>query len=85
MARDAGGEATARWLLGTGQGAHNREVLGGQIVVEHYENEANSVQNLYGEGPLTALFRLHKQSSGGGHEVDHWARLQSWVPRVPEA
>ena len=32
---------------------------------------------------MAALFRLHKQSSEGGHEVDHWSCLQSWIPRVP--
>eukprot|EP00959_Pyramimonas_sp_CCMP1952_P299439 6263004-Pyramimonas_sp.AAC.1 len=67
MARDAGDEATAARLLKTGREAHAGfdeikyvcEVLGGQIVVEHYEDTKHSVQSVYGNGPLRALFRLH--------------------------
>ncbi|CAK0891385.1 unnamed protein product [Prorocentrum cordatum] len=92
MARDAGDEATAARLLKTGREAHAGfdeikyfcEVPGGQIVVEHYEDTKHSVQSVYGNGPLRALFRLHTQSSEDGHEVDHWSCLQSWIPRVPE-
>ncbi|CAK0861021.1 unnamed protein product [Prorocentrum cordatum] len=91
MARDAGDEATASRLLKTGREAYPGfdemnyfcEVLGGQIVVEHYEDTNNSVQSVYGDGPLVALFRLHKQSGDGGHVVDHWSCLQSWIPRAP--
>ncbi|CAK0822133.1 unnamed protein product, partial [Prorocentrum cordatum] len=91
MARDAGDEATASRLLKTGREAYPGfdemkyfcEVLGGQVVVEHYEDTKHSVQSVYGDGPLVALFRLHKQSSEDGHEVDHWSCLQSWIPRVP--
>ena len=91
MARNAGDEATASRLLkprqegypGVDEMKYFCEVLGGQIVVEHYEDSKHSVQSVYGDGPLAAFFRLHKQSSEGGREVDHWSCLQSWIPRVP--